>query len=358
MSSEHARRRKNSRGFTLVELLVAVAIGAFIVATTFVFMVHQNRLLEFTKTEIDRDRGGRASLDLLVQDLRHAGVGVGYAADGSFNGLMLGNFTVPGGAQFKANDRAITLTGSTNGVATSINFITDDIGIRLANGSYRSITQYNAGFAQVCAGGDFQTNDVVVLSSEDTFNARTVRVLGVTKGVTCGGGGCSSGCDSFTWAADDTYTLGLNSANADYSGGELSGGFTNVVWFAANGHLRRAEVTAAMPCNSANASCGQVVAFNVESVQLSISQWDPALGTWEDRTAAQTIVDRRRIRVDVEMIVRSRTPKITSQETVDLELAPGRCLPACGQRDDVARRALRTSIEIRNSGRMRMGVAS
>src|SRR5687768_1400823 len=112
------------RGFTLVELMVSMAIGLFVVAAAFTFVVHQNQLLEFTRRSIDRDRGGRVSLDLLVQDLRHAGIGTGYAPDGTFNGIIFGDFTVPGGAIFHGND------------------LSDDIGIRMANGSYRSIVQF------------------------------------------------------------------------------------------------------------------------------------------------------------------------------------------------------------------------
>lgn len=351
----HHHRSVHRRGFSLIELMVAVAIGLFVVAATFVFIVHQNRLLEFTKRDLARDRSGRVALDLLVQDLRHAGVGVGYRADGTFNGLMLGNFTVPGGASFSAADRPISLISSERGVQRAYQSITDDIGIRLANGSYRSITEYGPGFGQVCAGGDFDAGDIVIFQTEDGVDAMTAKILGISKAPSCSGGTCAQGCDVFTWAPDPTFSVGPNAATAEYVGGEMAGGFREIVWFVGDdGRLQRAEVTADAPCTARDDTCGGVVALDVETLQMRIWQWDAVAGAWEDRTPSQTLTDDRRIRVDVELVIRAQGSRDSTQPPVNLQLAPGNCLPDCGDRDTVARRALRTSVEVRNSGRLRL----
>lgn len=348
-------RIRRRGGFSLIELMVATAVGLFVVAATFVFIVHQNRLLEFTKRDIDRDRSGRVALDLLAQDVRHAGVGVGYQPDGTFNGLLLGTFTVPGGASFSAVDHPVALVTSQRGVESAYQSVTDDIGIRLANGSYRSIAQHGPGFGQVCAGGEYEAGDIVIFQTEDGIDAMTAKILSIGPSPSCDGGICASGCDLFTWAPDNSFSAGPNPATAEYVGGEMAGGFREIVWFVTDGgELRRAEVTAETPCTARDETCGGTAALDVETLQMRVWQWDQEIGTWEDRTASQTLTDDRRIRVDIEVVIRTRGSKDATQPPINLQLAPGRCLPECGQRDTVSRRALRTSVEVRNSGRLRL----
>src|SRR5215472_9657858 len=154
-------------GMSLLELLVAMAVGAFIIAAAFAFVTHQTRLFEFTRSELDRDRTGRLALDLLVEDLRLAGLGVGYDGNGNFAGLMLGNFTVQGGAAF-GNDHTIQVAygRNTSNLNGSYTITTDDIGIRFANGAWRSVAQYFGTSGQICSGSGFQANDIVLLVAE------------------------------------------------------------------------------------------------------------------------------------------------------------------------------------------------
>lgn len=71
------RHRPHLRGLTLVELMVGMVISLFILAAAFTFAGHQIRLTEFTAGEVDRDRMGRLALELMAEDLRNAGLGVG-----------------------------------------------------------------------------------------------------------------------------------------------------------------------------------------------------------------------------------------------------------------------------------------
>ena len=338
--------------------MVGTAMGLFVVAAAFTFVVHQNRLLDFTSREIDRDRSGRVALDMLGHDLRHAGVGVGYQADDTFRGMMLGSFTVQGGATFDASNQPIVLKSSNGGTPTSYNFFTDDIGIRFANGSNRSIVMFGDGVGQVCRGGEFRADDVVLFRSEDAVDARTARILSIASADSCTDGSCVDGCDFFTWAVDDSFYANPGSTAVDYEGGEMAGGYQELVWFVENGELRRATINASNPCGSRDAGCGGTVAFDVDSIQMQIWQWDSTTSAWEDRTALQTLVDRRRVRIDLEMVVRMEGAKPTPQPTVELELEPGNCLPSCNTRDHIPRRALRLSVEIRNSGRLELGGTS
>jgi hypothetical protein len=344
--------RRRRRGLTLIELMVGTAMGMFVVAAAFTFVVHQNQLLEFTSREIDRDRSGRLALDMLGHDLRHAGVGVGYEADGSFRGIMLGSFTVAGGATFGSDDHPITL--KTTGAKT-YPFFTDDVGMRLANGSHRSIVMFSDGVGEVCRGGEFEADDVVLFRSEDGVDARTARLLSIGAADACSAGTCVNGCDAFTWAADDSFFATPTSADAEYDGGTLAGGYQELVWFVHEGNLNRATINSARPCNARDVSCGGTVAGNVETLQMQVWQWDSTAGAWEDRTALHTIDDRRRLRIDIELVVRMDGTKEHLQQTIPLELEPGSCLPSCGARDYVPRRAMRPSVEVRNSGRLQLG---
>jgi prepilin-type N-terminal cleavage/methylation domain-containing protein len=367
MNDENAKVRAMSastqRGFTLIEMMVASAVGLFIVATALIFVSHQTRLLEFTKNELDRDRSGRLALDLLTDDLRLAGLGVGYDGAGNFAGMMLGSFSVQGGASF-SNTQAIQLNygANTQGRVGNYTLSTNDIGIRFANGAWRSIAQYSGSSGQVCAGGGFQSGDVVLLVADDAFTARTVRLSTINTNAACVVGSCVSGCDTFSFTSDPSYVSSLNAQTASYVGGEMAGGYKTIVWFVdttgadpGSGNLMRAEVSAAKPCTARNSSCGQVVAYDVEMVSMSIYQWDQTTSTWVNQTTSQALTDRRRVRLDLEMVARTRTSETRQQDPIALQINAGTCVPGpCGAQDQIARKVLRTSVEVRNAGRMNL----
>jgi prepilin-type N-terminal cleavage/methylation domain-containing protein len=182
------------------------------------------------------------------------------------------------------------------------------IGLFIVAATFTFLT--GPGFGQVCSGGSYEKDDIVLFQSEDTFDARAAKILTFTPGMACLSGTCIHGCDSMTWEQDDTYLAGRSSFGADYEGGEMSGGFTDVVWFEFEGNLRRAEINSTSPCTSRNETCGQVVDFDVDTLQARVLQWDASAGAWEDRTVAQSVTDPRRVRVDVEMVVRARKSRL------------------------------------------------
>jgi type IV pilus assembly protein PilW len=354
--------RAHKRGYTLVELMVAMAIGFIIVAGALVFVAHNTRLLEFTKSELDRDRTGRLAMELLVEDLRVAGLGVGYDASGNFGGLMLGTYTVQGGGTFGLNQNvALGYGQNTSGLTGTYNLSTDDIGIRFANGGWRTIANYSGTGGQICRGSGFQVGDIVLMIADDNVAVRTVQLQTIGAAGSCTYGNCAAGCDDFTFVADSSYNSGGTALSSSYVGGEMAGAYKTVVWFVdttgadpGSANLRRAEIGAASPCTARDQTCGQLAAYDVETVKLAINQWDPTTSAWVNQTSA-TALDRRRIRLDVEMVVRTRTSETRAQDPITLQLSSGACVPGpCGSQDRIARRVLRTSVEVRNAGRMNL----
>ena len=339
---------RRSRGFTMLELLVTVGVGTVVITAATMFVSHQARHVGYTKSRLDSIQDGRAALYVLMADARHAGLGVGYQGD-RFAGMIRGNFSVTGGATFSGNNRQIALARGTQA--------TDDLALRMADGRFSSIAAFMPGGGQICAGSGIGVGDTVLLVSEDTLASFTGKITGLQVDA-CAHGTCISGCESFTYADDTSYASEAGASALDYAGGEMISGYKSIVWFvepnaAGTGELRRAVVNASSPCQD-RATCGGVVAENVETLQLRVSGWDETTGAWVDRTADAELRGSAALRIDIELVVRSRSMEQKRSEPVQLQLEPGACIPGpCGAESDrVARRTFRTSIDVRNSGRM------
>ena len=137
-------RTSSQTGFTLTELLVSSAIGLFTLAVAVQMASDHTAILSQTTSKMDMYQSARTAVELLGEDLRHAGLGVGYRPDGRFAGLMRGSFQVQGGATFTAD--GLTQTLSTGSIPT------DDLGIRLAMGDLRTIASFSGSQGQICAG--------------------------------------------------------------------------------------------------------------------------------------------------------------------------------------------------------------
>lgn len=331
----------------MVELLVGSSIGAFLTITAVAFAQHQTRLVADGEQSLWLSQGSRAGLERLAYELRQAGVGVGYKNDGSFAGLELGTFA-RGGAQFGSNNQVITTAAG--------NTFTDDVGIVFATGGYATIASYNAGgSAQICRGSGIVSGEKVIIRSEDGLSARSV-LIGNVAAATCVAGVCVGGCDEAQFSTDSTFSSGVDATNANYQGGEMAGGFKRVTWFVEAsdttqpgiGRLRRVEGD----CTARNNTCGEVIADYVESLQMRV--YERANGAWVDRTDNGAAIDGdNRLRVDLEMVLRARSDKGTKQLPVQMALEPSMCLPGCGTKDNVYRKVIRTSVELKNTGRMR-----
>ncbi len=332
-------------------MLVSLAIGSVVAMAAVTFAGDHVRLLSITEDRLDMNQDGRAVLELLARDLRHAGLGVGYRADGEFAGLRRGAFSVPGGASFQANDRSFSAGG--------ISVVTDDLGVRFALGDVRTITEFDATQGVICAGGRFASGEVVVLMAQHGQYAHTARLIDVQAGG-CQDHGCADGCESFYYEFDSSYESGPTAITSPYTQGELLGGYEEVVYyvneddFSGLPSLFRADVSAGRPCSDAS-SCGAVVGTSVEALQVRVWMLDEALNTWIDVTAEPSITESAPLRVDLELVLRADREREGATRSIESVLAGGACYPGpCGSQDHHVRDVVRTSVEIRNAGRMQL----
>src|SRR5437899_11146866 len=81
--SSRARRPRHQAGFTIIELMVSIAIGLFLVAgLTGLLVASSVNSSELNKTAIEIENG-RYALQLLAEDVQHAGFWGGYGASAS-----------------------------------------------------------------------------------------------------------------------------------------------------------------------------------------------------------------------------------------------------------------------------------
>ena len=376
--------RANQRGVTLIELMVGFTIAILLTLAAVSFAAHETRLMGISRDRLDLAQASRAAIDLLAEDLKQAGAGIGYQADGTFAGLMLGRFTA-GGLVWNPDGAAPTLAGAGVGIGPGVTAnlalsavgpretlgpgytaITTDIGIMTANGSYATIAEYNpAGAGMYCTSPRtvFQPTEYVVLRTQSSFDAFTASIIpGVNVACnTSNGHNCVNGCTRFTFAPVPMFSTDLGAQNRSYLGGEIAGAAQTIVWFAVatagRGTLRRAVFNSPAGCAARNGTCGSNVVADVEAMLAQAWTFDPATGLWT-RAGQVPIVNGNRIRVDVELVMRSRKSADARTMPVPLNLLPtgANCVPAtgpCGEKQDFGqRRVIRTSIEIKNSGLM------
>ena len=381
--------RAAQRGVTLIELMVGFTIAILLTLAAVSFAAHETRLMGISRDRLDLAQASRAAIDLLADDLRQAGAGVGYQVDGTFAGLRLDNFTF-GGIGFNPDGGPATPAGpplstgpgvfanltvsSVGNIATNQreapggNFTvqTTDIGIITANGAYATIADYNAaGAGMFCDAptNTFENGEIVVIRSQSSLDAFTAAInVGATVACNVANGhSCVLGCRAFTFATNPTFASDAAAPNRVYLGGEIAGGVQSIAWFAVAdngvGTLRRIVFDGAAVCGGRNNTCGSRVVDNVEALIAQAWTFDQETGVWQNAGQIPVNVPNR-IRVDVELVVRSRksSERPTAPVAMNLMPTPNNCVPttgACNAAQDYGlRRVIRTSVEIKNSGRM------
>jgi prepilin-type N-terminal cleavage/methylation domain-containing protein len=340
-------------GFSLVELMVGSAIALILVTAAFSFAQTQTKDLGYTTEHVYMTEVGRATLSMLTHDLRHAGVGVGYASDGTFAGLQTGSFTV-GGAAFNANNGTTLVLQSGTAVPT------DDIGVLGARGGYATIADFNsAGVGQICKGITIDDGSLAVLRSESGLVSTSVVVSAVHDATACSLGSCVNGCQSFNWAPSSLWSSDQVAPSAQYLGGELEGGLAMAVWFVdasdpsqpGIGALHRALFDGKLTCTARGPACGDVIANDVETLQMEVWRFDSNTGVWVNMTG-QPLVTNDRLRVDVEMVVRAHASEAKATDPAKLRLEPTVCIPSGCTTDNIDRAVFRASADLLNSSRM------
>lgn len=72
------------RGFTLIELMIAVAIGAFVIGALYSLFVGQMRQFMYQDTQMEMHQNMRLGMDILTRTTRMAGFGTGGITRGAF----------------------------------------------------------------------------------------------------------------------------------------------------------------------------------------------------------------------------------------------------------------------------------
>ncbi len=385
--TRRARRAHAQRGLTLIELMVGFTIAILLTLAAIAFAAHETRLMGISRERLDLAQASRAVVDLLAEDIKQAGAGIGYRSDGTFAGLLMDNF-VAGGVQFNPDggtptganaavgtgpgvfaNLPLALVGERETAGASYTAITTDIGILTASGSYATIAEYNAaGAGMFCTapGTAFDNGEFVVLRTQSSFDAFTavINVTGTAPCNTSNGHDCVGGCTAFNFAPNGVYATDLGATNRSYLGGEIAGGVQTIVWFAVSdgtqGHLRRVVFDSAAGCAARDDTCGGNVVDNVEALVAQAWTFDAITGTWS-RAGQLPIATNDRIRVDIEIVMRSRksSSRPTRPAVLNLLPSPSNCIPstgACNEAQDHGQRTvLRTSVEVKNSGRMSLG---
>lgn len=340
------------RGYTLLEMTVSIGLGSAIALGALTLTADFNRFQHRHLGELGADQRLRDSLDLIAQDIRNAGVGVGYRPDGEYAGFITGNFSLPGGAVFDATNRVISTSDG--------NVLTDDLGLRRALGDRRTVLFLEEGTGQICTGLEFESGDRVAVTSRSGRSGKTLRILGSSP-TPCTRGVCSGGCASITWAADPAYVSSPAATTQLFVGGDLYQDYETVVWFVSVDDegfpsLRRVSGDRIYTCATAGETCGGEAAEGVVFLHYAVARLDATSGAWVAVSQDQPIRSFEPLRVDIEMIARSKSdPGVGLTQSVSSDLEPGLCAPAhCGngELDTVPRLALRTSVEVRNAGRL------
>lgn len=366
------------RGFTLIELMVGIALGSLIVMAAVGFAGHQVTTLGRSNQTLEMTQVGRAALDMIADDVLHAGVGVGYQSDGTFAGIVTTGSFLRNGVTFDGDNRVITLNEGNGMVATT----TDDLSLMLADGEEITIVAFDPGAqtGQICAPADggvrlFENPTAkVVMRDQFGLAARSALMTTTTpvpsagttacqNGASCEVNGATVGCMDVQFVADPQTLFETDAAaiNANYEGGSIASNFRQVTWFVSalpsgRSELRRVSSDDALCAGLADPNCGTVIADDVDAIHFRVYTF--TAGAWVDVTnAGIAILSRDPIRVDLELVVRARAADIEGRPhnmpTFVLEgnLCEFGGAAPCGT-SVVERAVFRTSVELKNSGYM------
>lgn len=384
--------------------MVGVLIALFLTAAAVAFARHETRLMGISTDKLERQQSARAALDLIALDMSMAGLGTGYQSNGTFPGIRIGAFTVNSiatGANVSFNTFGGDVpynSGMTPGVGSGASIqlwesdavggtigvpyahVTVDVGVTYADGEYATIAAYEraTGQGQICVplSGTLEMDptELIVMRTQDMLGAVAARMT-LNGGAACTDETCPGGCENVTMVQEPgLFISGPNDGigpGTNFDSGEIQSDLKTVVWFVRNdpavpgaGVLRRALFDLNNGCAgpTADFNCGQAVADYVETLQSQVWEWDPTTNTWVNAGQVPITTDRR-LRVDLELVTRSRIPSDRPHRAVQLHLRQGNCLPptSCVALpsspnfvDRYDRRAYRTSVEVRNSGFMKM----
>lgn len=358
------------RGMTLIEVMVGTVIALILTAAAVSFATQQVRLMDVSQERLEMSSVGRAALNLVANDVRKAGMGLGYNERGEFLGLDVGAFT-QAGLNWNGVGGTPAPDGDTPpldpGVYAANIFVrpgsppytvrSTDLRVRYADGTYSTVVTERNLIGVACLDDDangFLDGELTFMSDATGLSGMS-GTMGLGSTFTGAGCACEEGCVRFTFTPTADVTTGASAMNVRYQRGEIRGGLTTVLWHvspnAAQGELYRATVADGDVCAN-RLECGALVANNVEALNVQVWRFDETTDAWVN-AGQEPVSEYQRIRVDLELVVRSDEPTGGPKPLIESRLRSGTCIPAaCGSApgDDFAREAYRTSVEVMNGG--------
>lgn len=261
--------RRPSRGFTLVELLIALLIGAILTTGVVAVFIQQSRAMALNEDLVDLEQNLRIAMDMLHRDVRMAG---------AYIHEIYPPFIVGG---IDHNGDGVVDMNSDGGGSSP-----DAIMMQLSPDPGDIIKIYNSGGGggaanlRVCAPSGYQIGQILPLSHPGIpAETRSIQVTAISR-LTCIGVGCpGNDCDRIN------FSPGLSSFNtpgglvADYEDGRVWSRLETLTYFIspdANG-----DGTADDPgmVRVVNRSAPLIVAFGITNLQVEYILEDGALTT-------------------------------------------------------------------------------
>lgn len=112
---------KKTRGFSLVELMIAMAVGLVVLGAAYGIFTSQNKTLKAQEQIVELQQNVRAAMGMITRDVRRAGYNPQRA---TFSGLTVGATQIEIRADFDGN-------GSTNGTNEYIVYAYDSTNMKI-----------------------------------------------------------------------------------------------------------------------------------------------------------------------------------------------------------------------------------
>ncbi len=126
----------NQRGFTLIELMIALVLGSLIVAASMQVFINANQSLAFQQSSANIQNSGLFGIDYIVRDLRRANIDSNSAAmtiDTLHGGVVFNNTNISKVTMTNGEDVNALLTKSSIGPSNFKNLKSDQIVIQYKN---------------------------------------------------------------------------------------------------------------------------------------------------------------------------------------------------------------------------------
>jgi len=314
-------RSDGTRAFTLIELLISMALSGIVMSAIYTLFISQNRSYNIQEQVSEMQQNARVAMDRIVRDVRMAGYGV-------------------------VNSEAF-LIGSVDSVYDEDDFQTnndpnrldaDGIMIRRADSPPLGIITYSGTTLSVCSPSNFEAGDILTITAGNNYQAIQVTQIADTSASPC-----PARCDAGSGQCDKiNFSPGQSAYN---NPGGLDDWASNgtVALFAQTAYFIDVKSDGSPVLKrSINGQPAQTLAENIEDLQIAYQLSDDA--TWYDTLSpAQQVQDIRSVRINL----LARTDKMDPHFSGKRQAIEDH---AAGNADKYRRRLLTTVINVRNMG--------